>query len=1233
MRAANIPILLLLLHTCLLCVTAFDTVTYRAASSGTSSGARPSVGIDTVNSKVLIATQNGADDSKPWVFICDLDGRGCSGHDASNGQGVGSGYSPSLAIDTANSRVLVATRNSNQLNKPWLFICNLNGTDCSDHDVSNGQGTDSGRDPSLAIDTANSRVLIATQNNAQSGKPWLYICNLDGSACFDYDISSGEGVDSGMCPSLAVDTVNSKVLVATQNRPRSNRPWLFICNLDGSACSDHDMSGGRTNYGNAPSLAIDTINSKAIVATWSIADNSRPWLHICNLDGSACSSHNASATQGALSGLAPSLAIDPVTAKVLIATRNSGQSNKAWLFVCNLNGTGCTDLDASGDQLYFPLNIPSLVVSSPLAYLAAPATASGTLALNLISPAVPLRCPSVIPNGNLTLEFNYPLWEFSVDASTCFPGYALVGGATTGTCFPGATSWSTTVPLCVFNASALFVQFTSLTIQANELLFFRLTDAGGRAGIDPGPSSPTVLLDALPVDSLVFSYLNGNFDSQFRVPTRAGFYTYSIYLDGVFVSSAQVEVVPNAFDGFVTSMSMSNTTGVLTAPFERPTLLHLTIQDTFGNGLVADEDGIRGAITVALVSGESTTPLTPTPVTRVGDEPHVDALYTVRPLILGESALRVAYVGTGLSTGIPCLCGGTFATRSPFPVEVVCPPGLQETGATCVATPCNENSVNVAPAGVNIPECVCDTGFTFAELDNNSIPICGSCPEGGVCARGLGPPVAAPGFYPVPDGTFVRCKRKTACSGGTSPCARGYEGYMCNTCEDDFYSNSAGDCAACPGAAGGIFAGALVVLVTVGVGLAVVVALGVVSATKSTGDEGGSGLRARQLPASFAMILSALQYVGLVASANFGWSDSAQRTLNVANVANVDVNLFASECALDSFHIKYATSIGLPLLLIVLALAALIVFKVVGVLGMGKVGVGALVDSVVFTVAPLVYTPMARATFVVFDCSRLPNGDFVLDVDPGVACFDGAWWRVAWIGMVSVAGFVVGVPAYFFVCVYRRRTQLMDPVTFARYGALYRLYRVPYFGGGVADLAKRLSIVLASVFVSEHVLALLGLLLMVFLASSYAVNSLHPYYYPLYNTLDFRLSLVLIVLLLLGGGSYAERNTQGSMDTVFLVGIVLTLVVFAGVGLHAVVVDVYQILQARQSKYSAVDDRMRRAVRVLERESLDFDAEHARRTDTFVSSFAGQTGPRDTTRDTIALQDINAIDHLSSDDS
>merc|ERR1711991_809652 len=178
-------------------------------------------------------------------------------------------------------------------------------------------------------------------------------------------------------------------------------------------------------------------------------------------------------------------------------------------------------------------------------------------------------------------------------------------------------------------------------------------------------------------------------------------------------------------------------------------------------------------------------------------------------------------------------------------------------------------------------------------------------------------------------------------------------------------------------------------------------------------------------------------------------------------------------------------------------------------------------------------------------------------------------------------------------CLVKRRHKLLMVRTFARYGSLYKLFRVPYYLGGVADLGKRLAIVIAAVFVSERQLVQIGLLLAVFLASSYIVKSLHPYYFPLYNMLDFRLTLILIVLLLLGGASHAERGTAGSSDTAILVGVILVLIVLAGVAIHAVVIDVLQIVRTRKLEYSTDSDRRAQLAALLEKERVDLDPEMA----------------------------------------
>ncbi|KNC51918.1 TKL protein kinase [Thecamonas trahens ATCC 50062] len=508
--------------------------------------------------------------------------------------------------------------------------------------------------------------------------------------------------------------------------------------------------------------------------------------------------------------------------------------------------------------------------------------------------------------------------------------------------------------------------------------------------------------------------------------------------------------------------------------------------------------------------------------------------------------------------------------------------------------PCGANSVDAATPGSFFPYCVCGAGFTMdpssSALGESYLVACGPCPEGAVCALGRGPPVAAPGFFAVGNATgFARCRRPEACA-GASRCTRGHTGFMCNECVDGFYSDSSLRCRKCPGVSVGLMAGAVTAAVVAGLMAGLGVGL-MIKRRLTTGKE--NVLRQRLVPPSASMVLVALQVLALLGEAQLGWTARSRAVLSWFTIFNVDANVFASECALTSFHAKYVASVCVPLLALGMALLGLAIGRVaIWRAQLATLGVGAMVDGVLFSFAPLLYIPVARAALVIFDCAQLPDGEWVVDSDPGVACFDGRWWQVAPFGMVFVCVYVFGVPGYFVAALARQRQNLLVTETLARYGALYRLYRLPYYWTGVAELGKRLAIVLAGVFLTEYQLAQIALLLVVLLTAAVAVRAHQPYYFPLYNKLEFRLNLVLVCVVLLGSGSYAERHNSDS--EVMFVGLVLALVVLVVVGGLGVVGDVRQIASARRSGgYSAEAERQAQVAAYLVRELPDLPAEAA----------------------------------------
>ena len=500
--------------------------------------------------------------------------------------------------------------------------------------------------------------------------------------------------------------------------------------------------------------------------------------------------------------------------------------------------------------------------------------------------------------------------------------------------------------------------------------------------------------------------------------------------------------------------------------------------------------------------------------------------------------------------------------------------------------PCAEYTAS-PPGATSFLQCVCIPGFwqPVGDDDRTRATPCAACPANGFCSGGVEVPTALPGFFQEAPGAyeFAACPRRDSCAGGNT-CREGYEGYLCWKCQSGYYSDSVSRCVKCPPGAVSLFAIFVVALVAFSAVIAGIVAWASIRISRlQRKAEAGSqteqmhAFRMRMIPASLSMTLVSFQVVGILADADIGWTKASRVILQLFNIFNVDLNLVASECALTSFHIKYTVSVCLPVVTVALTVLFSLLLKALArkvsfFEGLNDLSFRTMVDSVIFSLASLLYIPMARACFVLFDCSELPNGDSVLDVDPGTECYDSSWWGVFPFGLIGITLYVVGIPAYFAFALIRNRHQLFESRVISRYGSLYRLYRRAFYMGEVGNLGKRLLLVVASVFFSSHQLVQLAILFVVLVASSFIVNRLHPFYLPLYNQLDLHFSLVLIVILLIGVASYAERDST-TTDQFFLIATLLAVFALLVVAVRGVVLDLKLMRRERQDAYSAAEDR------------------------------------------------------------
>ncbi|KNC50791.1 uncharacterized protein AMSG_06689 [Thecamonas trahens ATCC 50062] len=631
--------------------------------------------------------------------------------------------------------------------------------------------------------------------------------------------------------------------------------------------------------------------------------------------------------------------------------------------------------------------------------------------------------------------------------------------------------------------------------------------------------------------------------------------------------------------------------------------------DAFGTRLVdsgitvsvSEQSGVFIVLAPGPFRGDNGTfPLDSTGIALAGPPPFAAKTAAVELTTTTASGVRpeLPPLSTVVTVGLcPVDYGAIDLTVTTQLTCAPCEPGRisnQESVEPCdVAQACPENMVLE-----NLVEntCVCESGF-WARPGRDDRDPCEPCPRGGRCVGDLNPPVPQAGFFPDGPGRFLVCRRKGACVGGSllQPCARGHEGFLCNKCQTGFFSDPERQCRECPASPGGVFGGFLVGLALVAVGIGAVLVWLLARARRlaalAAGASKGANIRAFRtqiVPASLSMVLVAFQVVGILSEANFEWTSASRQVLAVFNVFNVDTSLFASECALANFHVKYAVSLLFPLLFLAAVVLTMIILR--SRLGsLAGVSIRALIDTSVFSLAPLAYIPLCRSSFVLFDCVKLTNGDFVLDPDPGVACFDSAWWSVAPIGIAAVLGFVIGLPVYFVWSLWASRNSLFEPETTARLGALYRLYRRAYYWGEVANLARRLALVVASVFFSEAQLVQLALMMMVLLWWVFAVATLKPYYFPLYNSVDMRLNIVLVAIVMLGAGSYAERNATSS-NTFLLVATVAAVVILVGVSVVAIAVDIKRIVQTRNATYLAAAERQHKLMGTISVELRDIEA-------------------------------------------
>jgi hypothetical protein len=163
----------------------------------------------------------------------------------------------------------------------------------------------------------NDRVLVATHDGSNDGRPALFRCNHVGEECIQLDISAGAGMHTASMPSLAIDPVSRKLVVAAMDDydPKNEALALYRCDLDGTSC-ERIAPWPRVEPPRSPAIAVDAAGARLLIAT---TNHRQVTLVRCDLRGRSCVAADRRA--GVEGGVYfPSLAVDPTTHRVFVVT-------------------------------------------------------------------------------------------------------------------------------------------------------------------------------------------------------------------------------------------------------------------------------------------------------------------------------------------------------------------------------------------------------------------------------------------------------------------------------------------------------------------------------------------------------------------------------------------------------------------------------------------------------------------------------------------------------------------------------------------------------------------------------------------------------------------------------------------------------------------------------------------------------------------------------------------------
>ena len=169
----------------------------------------------------------------------------------------------------------------------------------------------------------------------------------------------------------------------------------------------------------------------------------------------------------------------------------------------------------------------------------------------------------------------------------------------------------------------------------------------------------------------------------------------------------------------------------------------------------------------------------------------------------------------------------------------------------------------------------------------------------------------------------------------------------------------------------------------------------------------------------------------------------------------------------------------------------------------------------------IVYPGLTVQVFSLFKCVEIKVNEFVLEVDPGIQCYDEVWFGMSYAAYTFMIIYVLGIPLGTYIALRLHKNALWDKTDkyhvyyMSAFGNLYEPYLHKYYYWDVIDMMRKMIMTGGLILVATGSSAQLLLAEIITLSYMLFVLKLMPYHSHHDDLLSFVTSLQIMLTLML----------------------------------------------------------------------------------------------------------------------